>query len=88
MKITKNNFDEARYRAKLQKSVSPGGYQIGAGKMVVWTGKGGMIDFEVCLIKSFLEDGMEFEETLYEVRTMEIDPAEIVKKFEDGKQVD
>lgn len=70
MKVTKDNFNEDRYRAKLQASLPSGGYQIGEpGDMVIWTGKGGMIDFEVSLLKAFMEDGMEFDETLYEVRT-------------------
>jgi hypothetical protein len=67
MIVTKENFDETRYRAKLDKQLSNGGYQIGEGPYILWTGKGGKIDFEVAFMKEILEYGCTFnEEFVYE----------------------
>lgn len=40
---------ERELRDKLEKELPEGSYQIGSGKMIAWTGKGGKINFEVAL---------------------------------------
>lgn len=64
--ITKDNFDKERYRKKLQKRIPDGCYKIGIGPDTMYTGKGGMVEFEIALIESLLNDGMTFENNIYE----------------------
>lgn len=40
---------EIDLRAKLEKELPDGHYQIGSGKLQAWTGKSGKIEFEVAL---------------------------------------
>ena len=62
MIVTRENFDEIRYRAKLDKQLTNGGYQIGETPYVMWTGKKGKIDFEVAFIKEMLRNDHTFNE--------------------------
>mgnify|MGYP001018962523 CR=1 FL=1 len=42
---------EKELREKLEKSIPEGGYNIGTGNLVCWTGKGGYINFRVELAR-------------------------------------
>lgn len=64
--ITKDNFDEKRYREKLEKTLPNTGYQIGETPFVAWVGKRGKIDFEVAMVKELLERGCTFDFNIYE----------------------
>jgi hypothetical protein len=67
MIVTKENFDETRYRAKLGKTIDDYGHLIGEAPYVCWTGKGGKIEYEVAFIKEMLRTGHTFnEEFVYE----------------------
>lgn len=64
--ITKSNFDEVKYREKLEKTIPNGAYQIGISPFIAYTGKGGKIDFEIALVKEMLNLGVTFDDTFYE----------------------
>lgn len=64
--VNQENFDEVKYREKLNRKFSDGVYQIGYSPYVVFTGKGGKIDFEVAFMKEVLKQGYTFKFDIYE----------------------
>jgi hypothetical protein len=66
MIVNQENFDEVKYREKLNRKFSDGAYQIGYPPYTVFTGKGGKVEFELTFMKEALKQGYTFEFDIYE----------------------